>query len=144
MKSILFLLEYIYQYLFYRLYRMGILINIPFKKINRLVPINLEFHVSLWSAAALTILVMLNLTTFFLFLFSKYLSSYSESKPIWIILFFLVFIINCIYFLKGKKYLEIENRFSNETIVGKLLSFLFLLLIIFLTFLPEFHKLIAR
>lgn len=133
MKTILFFLNYIFQYTFYRLYRFGILFNIPFKKLNKRFNYNVEFHVAHWSTAALTLLIMLNITTFITFLFSNILNLYSKTRIIWIIMFLLMHIINCLYFLKRKKYLKIAERFSNETIIGKILSTLFLFIIIFLT-----------
>ncbi len=134
MKAILFFIIYLYQYFFYRLYKYGKFINIPFNKINNLFHINVELRVTFWSAVTLALIIMFNLSTLFHFLFGDTYELYIKTKSIMLIILIIITILNYIYFLRRKKYLKIEERFSKETIVAKILSSIFLLIILFETF----------
>ena len=134
MKATTLFIKYIYEYAFYRLYRMGILFNKPTLKLCQRLHINLKLHVAFWCSLALALLLMLNITSIFFIIFGRSDEVYYLSKSPRLLILLLIALLNSIYFIRKKKYLDIERRFSNESLFARILSSLLLLLIVFTTF----------
>ena len=124
-------LTIIYQFTFYRIYRFGLTINSPFRRINR--KYNVERSVAIWTAMMLSIINWLNFSTLLYFIFNLKEFLYKNKLIDFFILSILI-IINCFYFIRKEKYLKIAEKFSNGSFMSKLLGSLYLMIIIFISF----------
>ena len=122
MIKILSGIEYSYQYFFFRIYR-------HFIWFNKLFSPNYFKKNSYWrhwycahsSALTLTILFSVIYITIRWFVLADP-NLYSKTKPFTFVFVIIIHILNCLYFLRKKKFLDIDLKFSDETLTAKLLS----------------------
>jgi hypothetical protein len=136
-KSGFSFLIYIYQYLYFRIYKNYMFMNKPFNKLNK--GFNVELHVAHGSALIISVLIMVNYITLRWFVLND-VNLYIQTKPFGFILFFIIHFLNSFYFLYKKRYLNVVKRFEKETFVQKIISSLLVLVFIFLTFYFNFLR----